>query len=108
MSVRGLKGLGYQVMEAANGLAGLKLWQEHSGQIDLLLTDMVMPEGLTGLALAEKLKAEKPNLKVIICSGYNEDMSGQTTAELKGIRYLQKPYEIVLLSKKVRECLDGA
>ncbi len=108
MSVRGLKGLGYQVLEAHNGLAGLKLWQEHPGQINLLLTDMVMPEGLTGLALAEQLKAEKPNLKVIICSGYNEDMSGQTTAELKGIQYLQKPYSVALLSKKVRECLDGA
>ncbi len=108
MSVRGLKSLGYQVLEADNGLAGLKLWQEQQGQIDLLLTDMVMPEGLTGLALAEKLKAEKPNLKVIICSGYNEEMSGQTMAELKGIQFLQKPYSVALLSKKIRECLDGA
>ncbi len=108
MSVRGLKSLGYQVLEADHGLAGLKLWQDHRGEIDLLLTDMVMPEGLTGLALAEKLKAEKPNLKVIISSGYNDDMSGQTTAQLKGTLYLQKPYEIGLLSKKIRECLDGA
>ncbi len=107
MALRCLTGLGYQVWEAANGRAALKLWQEHQGQIDLLFSDMVMPEGLTGLDLAGKLKADKPDLKVIVSSGYNEDMSGQKTAELKGILYLQKPYKIGLLSKKVRECLDG-
>ena len=56
-----LRKLGYQVIEAANGNQAFSLWRQHRDQIDLLYTDMVMPEGVTGLDLAEKLKGEKPS-----------------------------------------------
>ena len=69
---------------------------------------MVMPEGMTGLDLAEKFKGEKPSLKVIISSGYNAEMAGQARPAAGGIVYLQKPYEVEVLSKTIRDCLERA
>jgi CheY-like chemotaxis protein len=65
-----------------------------------------MPEGMTGLELAHKLRAENPRLKVLISSGYSAEMveQGQLTAE--GIAYLPKPYQLSVLGVKVRKCLD--
>ena len=102
-----LKGLGYQVFEAGNGREALALWQEHRPAIDLLLSDMVMPEGMTGMELAEKLLAQKPALKIIISSGYSAEISrdGQTTKD--GFVFLSKPYPFPLLGQRIRECLDG-
>ena len=65
-----LRLLGYSVLEAGNGREAVALWHTHGGHIDLLLTDMVMPEGMTGLDLAQQLKALKPGLRIIISSGY--------------------------------------
>ena len=104
---QGLRLLGYRVLEADNGQTAMKLWQEHGPQIDLLFSDMVMPEGLTGLDLAEKLRQAKPNLKVIISSGYNVETAGHSSQSAGGIVYLKKPYEVEMLSKTVRDCLDG-
>ena len=98
--------LGYHVLEAANGEAALKLWREHVGHVDLLFSDMVMPGGLTGLNLAEKLRDQQPGLKVIISSGYNAEMAGQDRSTTEGIVYLQKPYELAVMSRAIRECLD--
>jgi PAS domain S-box-containing protein len=98
--------LGYRVLEAANGEAALKLWQEHFGHIDLLFSDMVMPGGFTGLDLAEKFRAQQPGLKVIISSGYNTEMGGPDRLAAEGIVYLQKPYELAAMSGIIRECLD--
>jgi DNA-binding NtrC family response regulator len=107
LMVRSLRLLGYGIFEAENGQAAMSMWQQRRGEFDLLLSDMVMPEGLTGLDLAEKFKKEKPNLKVIISSGYSEDMTGQARLAAHGIIYLPKPYKIESLSKAVRNCLDG-
>jgi signal transduction histidine kinase len=71
--VRTLKSLGYQVIEAANGHEALAQWAENREKISLLITDMVMPEGMTGSELARRLRAEKPDLGVIISSGYNSE-----------------------------------
>ena len=89
LMAQGLRLLGYRVLEADNGQTAMKLWQENSQQIDLLFSDMVMPEGMTGVDLAEMLK-KKPNLKVIISSGYNVDMAGQDIKTAGSIVYLQK------------------
>jgi PAS domain S-box-containing protein len=104
---RGLRLLAYQVMEACNGQEAMALWREHQGRIDLLLSDVVMPEGLTGLELAKLMKQAKPALKVILSSGYNVEMAGQATAGPEGFMRLPKPYKIEVLSKAVRDCLDG-
>ncbi len=103
----GLRRLGYSVYEAANGQAAIRIWQERPAQFDLLFSDMVMPEGLTGLDLAEKLKKEKPGLKVVISSGYSAEMAANGRSAIDGITYLQKPYQLEPLSRVVRDCLDG-
>jgi CheY-like chemotaxis protein len=104
---RSLRLMGYAVFEAENGQSAMNLWQQRRGEFDLLFSDMVMPEGLTGLDLAEKLKKEKPGLKVIISSGYSSEIAGQSRLAAHGILYLQKPYRVEILAKTVRDCLDG-
>ena len=103
---QGLRLLGYRILEAGNGLDAMKIWQEQSHQIDLLFSDMVMPEGMTGLDLAEKFRELIPNLKVIISSGYNAEMVEQGSPASRDIVYLQKPYQVEVLSKVIRDCLD--
>jgi nitrogen-specific signal transduction histidine kinase/CheY-like chemotaxis protein len=95
----------YEVLEAASGVEALKVWEEHQGRIDLLLTDMVMPEGVSGRELAEILRKRKPGLKIIFTSGYSSDVMGSEAA-LREIRFLQKPYPPPQLAQAVRECLD--
>ena len=101
-----LRLLGYRLIEATNGREAIQRWQEHGQEVDLLFSDMVMPEGLTGLDLAERLKGEKPGLKVLLSSGYNAEFAGQGRPAAAGITYLQKPYQVEVLSRTVRDCLD--
>ncbi len=98
---------GYRVFEAANGRQALTFWQSHGREIDLLLTDVVMPEGMMGLELVEKLRAEKPDLKVIISSGYSAEMAEHGIKPAAGTIYLPKPYSATVLGHTVRKCLDG-
>ena len=97
---------GYLVLEAGSGPAALPVWALHHRKIDLLLTDMVMPEGMTGRELAEKLKREKPGLKVLYTSGYSADMLGREMPLVHGLNFLQKPFPPSLLALTVRQCLD--
>ena len=96
----------YRVIEAGTGVEALKVFEEHQGNVDLLLTDMVMPEGMTGRELAEELRRRKPELKVVYTSGYSSDIMGGETAVRGDYKFLQKPYAPPLLAKTVRECLD--
>lgn len=102
-----LRTMGYHVHEAQNGAEAIRLWQFHGPQIDLLLTDMVMPEGMTGLELAKHLRAFKPALKVIISSGYSAEMAQRGAPSKAGVVYLAKPYETQTLARTVRDYLDG-
>jgi PAS domain S-box-containing protein len=97
----------YRVLEASTGVEALKVWEEQNGNIDLLLTDMVMPEGMSGRELAEQLKSRKPGLKIIYTSGYSADVMGRDNA-LRDTLFLQKPYPPPLLAQTVRDCLDVA
>jgi two-component system, cell cycle sensor histidine kinase and response regulator CckA len=97
----------YRVLEASTGHEALKIFEENNGNIDLLLTDMVMPEGMTGKELAQELKTRKPDLKVIYTSGYSSEVMGEDP-ELRDVKFLQKPYPPPQLAKAVRECLDVA
>jgi signal transduction histidine kinase/CheY-like chemotaxis protein len=98
---------GYHVCQARTGVEALRVWERHKGEIDLLLTDMVMPEGMSGRQLAERLHAEDPELKVIYTSGYSPGMAGKDIALLEGFNFLAKPYPPSRLAQVVRECLDG-
>ena len=97
---------GYAVLEAATGAEALRVWDRHKDKIHLLLTDMVMPEGMSGMELAQRLCAVRPQLKVIFASGYSmDDLDTNFLREGQAV-FLQKPYTHVTLSKAVRECLD--
>jgi len=102
-----LKRYGYTVLEAANGRDALRVWDEHQNHIDLLLTDMVMPEGIMGGELVDRLKRIKPGLKVIISSGHSSDLSRPNAPLSDSVLYLAKPYEVKALAATVRTCLDG-
>jgi len=84
----------------------MALWQIHGTQVDLLLTDMVMPEGMTGLELTERLQALKPGLKTIIPSGYSAEISQAGVPTKAGVVYLPKPYQMKVLANMVRDCLN--
>ncbi len=96
---------GYKVIEAKHGAEALRVWREHQPGVDLLVTDMRMPE-IGGRELARLLRAERPSLPVVFMSGYSRDeeapiISGPLDA------VLQKPFEIGALLQKLREVLDA-
>jgi signal transduction histidine kinase/DNA-binding response OmpR family regulator len=95
----------YRVLEASKGQEAIKVWEENEGKIDLLLTDMVMPEGMNGKELADRLKARAPGLKVIYTSGYCPETVGRELE--RDALFLQKPYPVDGLTKAIRDCLDG-
>lgn len=98
---------GYKIFAAPTGPAAVKLWEEHRGEIKLLLTDMVMPGGMSGRQLAERLHQDDPGLKVVYTSGYSPGMAGKDIALLEGFNFLPKPYSPSRLAQVIRECLDG-
>ena len=100
-----LEGLGYQVICAGNGRQGLELFQEHADQIRLVISDMVMPE-LGGQGLYERLIQQRPELKVILMSGYPLGGTGQLQLAKQIVR-LQKPVGMQALAAAVRKALDG-
>jgi signal transduction histidine kinase/CheY-like chemotaxis protein len=97
---------GYRVLEAASGRLALEVWRKSAREIDALLTDMVMPEGISGMDLAERLMSDRPDLKVVFMSGYS---AGEINAELltrSQMHFLQKPYTHDTLTKIIRDALD--
>lgn len=106
MVVHILKIQGYTVLEAESGQQALAVWEQANQKIDLLLTDMVMPGGVNGRDLAERLAGKFPGLKVIYTSGYSPGMAGKDASVLEGRNFLPKPYSISKLTQFVRECLD--
>jgi PAS domain S-box-containing protein len=107
MVVQVLKLQGYTVLEAASGHRALDVWEQSGRRVDLLLTDMVMPGGMMGSELAERLLGQSPQLKVIYTSGYSPGMAGKDISLLEGRNFLAKPYSIGKLAQFVRECLDN-
>jgi DNA-binding NtrC family response regulator len=85
----------------------LRVWDECNGQVDLLLTDMIMPGGMTGTDLAAELKRRKPGLKVIYASGYSSALTGKEFTKGDNI-FLAKPYQPNQVAQLIRETLDGA
>jgi PAS domain S-box-containing protein len=97
----------YTVFEAGSGGQALQTWDEQNGKIDLLMTDMVMPEGMTGRELAAQLKSRKPDLKVLYTSGYTPEAMGREYG--KGdTAFLPKPYLPPQMLQLVRQCLEKA
>ncbi len=102
-----LESRGYRVLEAANGTDALTLAAAHSDSIHLVITDVVMP-GLNGHELVQQLQAARPTLKVLYLSGYAQDAFPATAAVDSQKTFLQKPFTLQSLSRKVREILGPA
>ncbi len=100
-----LKDAGYNVLDAEASHAAFEVWSEHAQKIDLLLTDMVLPGGMSGRELALELQQRKPGLKVIYCTGYSQEM---LESQDEPIHFLQKPYPPETLMRAVHSCLDEA
>jgi signal transduction histidine kinase len=97
---------GYRVYDASSGAEALAIWQERRQEIDLLFTDMIMPGGMTGRELAEKIAADRPDLKIIYTTGYSPDEFRQSLTLQEGINFLPKPYNPDKLIRTIRHCLD--
>ena len=98
---------GFEVIEAPSGAAAMELWDRDKPVIDLLLTDMVMPDGMSGRQLAERLRADNPLLKVLYTSGYSTDLLGKDLDLQEGTNFLQKPYPPSRLVQTVKNALAG-
>ncbi len=106
VTARMLIGHGYEVLKASRGSEALALLREPSERIDLLLTDLVMPE-MPGSEIANRARALRPGLKVLFISGYTGDLVVRHNLLSTGAIFLQKPYTVATLGEKVREVLDG-
>jgi two-component system cell cycle sensor histidine kinase/response regulator CckA len=98
---------GLRVLEAASGVEALTVWEKHRDKIDLLFTDMVIPEGLSGEKLAAKLQLDKPGLKVLFTSGYSTDLLKDDCVLRTDMNFLPKPFIPQSLTAAVQNCLDG-
>jgi CheY-like chemotaxis protein len=105
LATRWLEEKGYTVLTANDGLDALRIAEGYSGKIDLLVTDVVMPKGLNGLDLADKLLNLRPDIRVFFISGYSSGLA--TNAVLNpNLNILPKPFTGESLAKKVRETLQ--
>ena len=100
--------LGYRILSAANGQEALEIWAERRKEIDLLLTDVVMPESISGRQLAHTLVMDRPDLKVIFTSGYSPELIGPEFEQEREHGFLAKPYLTEHLAKTVAAQFQGA
>jgi CheY-like chemotaxis protein len=97
---------GYRVIEAKDGKEALELARKHRGQIDLLVSDMVMP-GMTGQQLAERLKQDQPDVSVVFMSGYSEHAATEMADADPSVRLLSKPFSRSTILRGMREILNS-
>ena len=95
----------YNVIEADTGVQALATWEQNKSQVNLLLTDMVMPDGVTGRELARRLKDSKPSLNVIYTSGFDLEAEAKSDTRDGAARFLHKPYDMRKLLQVVHETL---
>jgi DNA-binding NtrC family response regulator len=98
----------YRVIEAESADEALMLWPMHRDEVELLLTDIVMPGAANGIELAEMLLGDKPDLKVIYTSGYSGDLFTSDVQLHEGYNYLPKPYLSSKLTSILRNALEPA
>ncbi len=103
-----LSRLGYHVLEAGTGVKALDVWKAHQGEIHLLLTDLMMPDGMTGKELGRRLLQENPRLKMVYMSGYSTDIVAKDFPLQEGVNFITKPFAVHNLAQIIRSNLDNA
>lgn len=93
---------GYRLIQASNGIEALAMWRKHGASVDVLVTDLVMPAGITGRELASMLQRERPELRVVYTSGYSPDVLTSDNVMSDEINFLPKPYTPASLLQAVR------
>ena len=105
-AARALSQRGYHVLEATTGAEALDVFSNYDGEVDLVVSDVVMPE-MDGPTLMAKLRLERPDLKIIFISGYAEDSFRRHLAENEDFMFLQKPFDLKELAAAVKAALQG-
>jgi len=105
-AARALGTRGYQVLEASTGTEALEVFEEHHGDVDLVVSDVVMPE-MDGPTLMKQLRKDNPDIKIIFISGYAEDAFRRNLAENEHFMFLQKPFDLKQLAAAVKSALEG-
>ena len=103
---RALREKGYTVIEAENGPMALDCLRDSEGSVDLLITDVMMPE-MDGPALVREVRAQLPDIPVICISGYAEDSFRDDLGAAKDISFLPKPFSLQELASMVKEAISG-
>jgi two-component system cell cycle sensor histidine kinase/response regulator CckA len=106
LNARGLASRGYTVLEAGNGLEAIEMLEQHSGEIDLVVSDVVMPE-MDGPTLLREMRKRDPDLKIVFVSGYAEDAFEKNLPEGGQFAFLAKPFTLKQLSAVVKETISG-
>jgi two-component system, cell cycle sensor histidine kinase and response regulator CckA len=104
LNARGLSSRGYTVLQAGNGVEAIELFDAQKGEIDLVVSDVVMPE-MDGPTLLKELRARKPDIKIIFVSGYAEDAFEKHFAEDEKFAFLAKPFPLKQLVAAVKETM---
>jgi len=102
-----LQSYGYRVLKARDSAEALELWSKQGAEIDLLITDMIMPGKINGAQLAEVLRERRPTLPVIVTSGYTADLCNGNKLRAAGIQYLAKPFTADTLAALVRQLFEA-
>ena len=105
LAVRILEEKGYKVLESSRGEKALEISKKHKNPIDLMITDIVMP-GMGGKKLVQKIKQDRPRLKVLYISGYTDEIISQHGVLEEGTQFLQKPFLPQSFLTKIRDLLD--
>lgn len=101
-----LRRLGYNVLIAENGNMAIDIFQEKSKEIDLLLTDIIMPK-MNGKELSDHIRQTHPDIKILYMSGYEENVISKHGILNEGLNFISKPFNSSKLSRKIREVIDG-
>ena len=102
---RVLTNAGYRVLPAGDGVEAAKLWREHADEVDMILTDVVMPQ-MGGRGLVNEVLRIKPDLRVLFMSGYTEDAIVHHDIEQNAINFIEKPFSPARLLDKIQEILS--